>query len=108
MPKKKLHPILKILLVLFVFYVILYALAKTGYYDKRIKDKTTFTQEKIQEFENDIAQGETINMGEYLPKKEDYANILTKSANAFTHKLSLILTNNSDNIIAFFKALFIG
>ncbi len=108
MKKKKLHPILKILIVLFVFYVILYSLAKTGYYDKRIRDKTTFTEQQIAQFEADIAAGNNVDTQKYLPEVHDYSNVLTRSANAITHKLSLLLTNNSQNIIDFIKALFIG
>ncbi len=108
MKKKKLHPILKILIVLFCFYVILYTLNKTGYYDKVIRDKTTFTQQQIEKFESDIAAGADISMEDYLPEKPDYSNFLTKSANTITHKLSIILTNNSKNILDFLKALFLG
>ena len=108
MKKNKLHPVLKILIVLFIFYVILYTLAQTGYYDKRIRDKATFTQEQINAFESDVASGNEVDVGQYLPKAQDYSNVLTKGAYAITHKLSLLLTNNSKNIIDFLKALFIG
>lgn len=108
MKKKKLHPILKLLIILFCFYVILYTLSKTGYYDKQIRTKTSFTKEQIEAFESDIAAGNEITIGKYLPESEDYSNILTKGANAITHRLSIIFTKNSKNIIEFLKALFIG
>ena len=108
MKKEKLHPILKILIGLFVLYVILFSLSKSGYYDKKIRDKTAFTEKQIAQFESDVANGLEVDIEEYLPKEEDYSNALTKGANAISRRLSKILTNNSKNIVDFLKALFIG
>lgn len=107
MKKKKMHPVLKILLVLFVLYTGLYIMDEAGYYEKSMKDKVFTTKEQIEKFEKDIKDNKNVESQSYLPKTKDYSNVFTKSALAVSKKLNKILTNSSKNAFDFLKTLFL-
>lgn len=102
------HPALRLLAILFVFYVGLFITMKTGYHQKATRDKALLTENKIDQFESDVASNKTIDVISYLPKKEDYSNSFTNAAYGLSKRLSKVVSNKSKSVIAFFKALFIG
>jgi hypothetical protein len=104
----KMHPFFKILIVFFGIYVVLFILNETGYYEKSVRSRTTLTEQKRLEFEQDIEEGKVIDVISYLPEKQDYANILTKSANYLAKELGIIVDDRMEDIWHFLKALFIG
>ena len=108
MKKNRVHPFFKILLILFTFYCVLFILNETGYYEKSIKNRTIITEQKRIEFEKNIEDGKVVSIVSYLPEKEDYSNVLTKSANYLANRLGDIADNHIDGIWDFFKTLFIG
>lgn len=60
---------------LFIAYISLYILNLSGYYDGSIRRKVEFTEEQILEFEEDIANGEIVDLKEYLDSRnKDYTN----------------------------------
>lgn len=106
--EKKSNPFSKILFLLFLIYCGLFIAKETGYYDKSIREKVIFTQNKINDFEKDIAEGKEVNVISYLPKEEDYSNIYTKTANVVSNKLSTIFSSKVKNVWDFIRALFIS
>ena len=108
MKKKPMNPFFKILIVFFTIYCVLFILNETGYYEKSVKNRTIITEQKRIEFEKNIEDGKTLSVVSYLPKRVDYSNALTKSANYLENRLGDIVDNNIDSIWNFFKSLFIG
>ena len=108
MKKKKGSWFFRILIVLFIMYVALFIASQTGYYDKRVRDKTVMTDEQIKKFEEDIANNKTVDISSYLPQSPDYSNFLTKSANKMESKLEKIINNEAPDIWNFIKSLFIN
>ena len=108
MKKKRGNLFFRILTILFIIYVALFIVQQTGYYDKTVRDQTLMTEEKIKQFESDVAQNKAVDVINYLPEKEDYSNFLTRSANVITNKLGDILDKKVDNIWDIIKSLFIG
>ena len=86
MEKKKKTNWFKIIIILFfVAYISLYALNISGYYEGSIRRKVEFTSEQITQFENDVKNGETIDMTNYLKdQNKNYTNKVSK----FGYKLS--------------------
>jgi len=73
--KKKINYFKIILILLFITYISLYALNVSGYYDGSIRRKVEFTNNQIKEFESDIANGETVDIKDYLKdQNKDYTN----------------------------------
>lgn len=92
--KKKTNWFKIILGLLFVAYISLYALNETGYYDGNIRNKVEFTKEQIEEFEKDVANGEVVDLKEYLKdQNKDYTNgasrigyTISKNVDSFLNK----------------------
>lgn len=63
---------------LFLFFTALYLAQATGYYDTANTRKTTMTEDAIRRFEEDVRNGENIDMMNYLEAEKDYHNRLTR------------------------------
>lgn len=67
-----------ILLILFVIYISIYLSSSTGYVEYSNNSKTVFTEDKIKEFEKDIAEGKNVNIKDYIKNEtKDYSNNIT-------------------------------
>lgn len=108
MKNKKGNWFFRILTVLFVIYVALFISLHTGYYEKMVRDRTLMTEEKILEFENDVANNMVVDIKDYLPEEKDYSNFFTKSATTISNVLGNILDDKTENVWDFIKSLFIG
>ena len=108
MKKKKRNPFLIIFYFLFMLYVVLMISTKMGYNEAYIRKDTVLTKERLEKFEQDVKEEKTVDVINYLPEKEDYANVFTKSANFISRKLGKIIDSKKDNIWEFLKSLFLG
>ena len=65
--------------LLFLSFLVVYVAQSTGYYENLNYRKTYLTEEKIKEFENDVAEGKKINPDDYvIEEHKDYSNKLSK------------------------------
>ncbi|MBE6155177.1 MAG: hypothetical protein E7164_00265 [Firmicutes bacterium] len=106
--KKKGNWFFRILTVFFIIYVALFISLHTGYYEKTVRDRTLMTEEKIKQFEEDVANNMVVDIKDYLPNEEDYSNIFTKSAISISSTLGNILDSKAENFWDFIKSLFIS
>ena len=89
----------KIGLIIIIFlYLILFFSYKNGYYRTQNMEKRILTDEKIKEYENDLANGIDVTNKEYVVINEHYDNIYTR----FTLKLSKQIENTFQKAIKFF------
>lgn len=66
---------------LFAIFISIYGASKAGYYEYENQKQKEFTEEKIKEFENDIASGKDININDYLTyENKNYDNKITEVA----------------------------
>lgn len=66
-------------LLLFVIFIVIFISEESGYYEYRNSERKEFTEEKIREFEKDVAAGKNVNINDYLKvESKDYSNKLTK------------------------------
>ena len=69
----------KILFVLFIVYICVYAIGKNGFVERKMKDKTLYTEEQIRKFESDVENGQEVDVNAYLDNKVvDYSNSSSK------------------------------
>ena len=73
---KKSNPFLKLLLVFFLIFMALYIALESGYYDVKMGRKATITEEKLEEFENDVKEGKIVDLKDYLT--DDYVDYSSK------------------------------
>ena len=66
MPKKKNNIFFKILAILFLVYIALTIAYESGYYETKQKNRATLTKEAMEQFENDLKEGKTLDIKEYL------------------------------------------
>ncbi len=78
-------------LLLIVVFLGLYYAYSNGYYEKRQNDKILLTNEKIEQFEQDIKDGKDISLEDYEEEEEDYSTR--------TSKFSLNLSSKAEHIV---------
>ena len=80
--KKKDKPnwFFRILVILFLIYISLNIAMSAGYYEAKLNEKTTLTEESIKQFENDIKEGKEVDINDYVVEKNrDFSNNTTKT-----------------------------
>lgn len=65
-------------LVVIILFFSLYFTTMSGYYEINQSRKSTLTQEAIEKFENDVAEGKEIIAKNYLEEEVDYNNKASK------------------------------
>ena len=108
METKKKPNYLRILLIgLFLAYIVLYVLNVTGYYNSNIRRKVTFTDEQIKIFENDVKNGEKVDLKDYLKDQDkNYTNNASKVGYAVSTNLENFLNNGIKDIMGILSKLF--
>ena len=69
----------KLFLCLFIAFFALYVSEATGYYEFEQHKRVKLTQEKIKQFEQDIAEGKHVDIKDYMGERE--INYQTKISN---------------------------
>ncbi|MBQ3021151.1 MAG: hypothetical protein IJD92_02865 [Bacilli bacterium] len=103
--KKKNNLILKILLVLFIIYFCLYLMNNLGYYNINSKN-VVLTNEKIKEFEDDIKNGENIDIKNYINDNINYKNTYSNLGYNLSLGIDNIFNKGIKKVSKIFKKLF--
>lgn len=105
--KKKSNIFSKIMIILFILFLICYILSISGYYENKMHLKTTFTEEKMNEFENDVKNGVEIDLNTYIDTAEkNYSNKFTRISDNLGNMSCNIFEKGLSGLIDIFKALF--
>ena len=67
-----------LLLVIVILFFSLYFSMASGYFEYNEGKKTTLTEEAIERFDNDVAEGKEISADNYLEKEVNYSNRFSK------------------------------
>lgn len=95
----KKESIFKFILLCFIicFLVILFA-GKTGYYENKLRDNSILTEEQIKKFEEDIKNGKSVDISNYvINENKDYTTKLTSDV----YSVSLKVEKTIDKIVKF-------
>ncbi len=69
----------RIFLALFIAFLAIYMSSATGYYEFEQHNKMVLTEEKIKEFEQDVAEGKEVDIKNYIVSDTpNYQNNLSK------------------------------
>ncbi len=105
--KKKGTWVLKLLGVLFVLYISLTIAIQAGYYEAKLGEKTTITEEAIKQFEEDVRSGKDVDINDYITNVQmDYSNQTTKAGVLFSKAVEAVMSKGIDGMVNIFKALF--
>ena len=104
---KNKYILLKILLVFFVIYVVLYISTKTGYYEYKTYTKTKLTEEAMVKFEKDISEGKNVTIDDYLIEEHiDYSNNLSKLGSNIGNTIDNIMNKSIKKTLNILSELF--
>lgn len=108
MESKKKEPVfLKILAVLFILYLSLTIAISSGYYEAKLSEKATITDEAMKQFEEDVRAGKNVDIKDYLTDiKKDYSNGATKLGSDFSKIIEKFMSKGINELINIFKILF--
>lgn len=77
-----------VFIIIFICYLVTYISYENGYYETKAAQKTVLTNEKIKEFESDVAAGKNVELTDYLDKtKIDYSNRVSNITLKFSKTL---------------------
>ncbi len=104
---KKSRYFFRILFSFFLVFIALIIAYESGYYETKSSNKAILTKEAMEQFENDIAKGEIVDLKKYVKdEKIDYSNKVTKIGNKVSNSLSDIMTNGLTGLFDALKSLF--
>ena len=105
--KKKPNILFKILALLFLVFTALILAYESGYYETKNKNRAILTKEAMAKFEEDIKNGEVVDVKDYLKEERvDYSNTVTKVGNKITNNLSGFMTKGLSGLFKSLKGLF--
>ena len=105
--KKKKNWFLRLLTILFIIFIRLYIASISGYYEASLGNKVALTDEAIKRFEQDVIEGKTVDVEDYiLEERVDYSNTFTDAGDKLTESVQKVLTEGIGGIWDAIKVLF--
>ena len=107
MKKKKKNNVFKfIFMIFFLSFLVIYFSELTGYYEYQNYKKTVFTEEKIKEFEEDVAKGKRVDINDYIVvDTKNYNNRLSKLTSGLSDEISKLVNGGVENTFKFLSRL---
>ena len=103
--KKKKNIFLRCILILFLIFISLYFMDNLGYYNIASKNKI-LTEEQIKEFENDIKNGYSIDIKNYVKDNTNYRNTYSDIGYNLSNCIDNVLNKGLKNLSNILKKLF--
>ena len=92
----------RIFLGLLIGFTALYVSEATGYYEFEQHKRVTLTEEKIKQFEDDVAQGKNIDIKDYIEEKDvSYENVASTLGNTLSDHIGNLVTDGLDQHLIF-------
>ena len=96
-----------ILILLFIFFLINYYQVESGNYQNELTQKTILTEEKIKEFEQDVKDGNYIDLKNYTENNYvDTSNAFSKFGNHIGEGLEKIINEKGQDFFKIIKKYF--
>ena len=107
--KKKNNWFKRILIVLFIIFIGLYISSISGFYESKLSNKVAFTQEAIEQFEEDVMNGKAVDVETFINDEYvDYSNKFSTSGDKFSEAVVKIFTKGLSGAWDTIKVLFLG
>lgn len=92
----------KFFLVLLIGFTAIYISEATGYYEFEQHNKKVLTEEKIKQFEEDVANGKNIDINDYVVTNEqNYETKLSKFGDKMSNKVEKFVVDGLNNTFKF-------
>lgn len=103
--KKKRNWFLIFIEIIFIIYIALYTMDSLGYYNIAAKNKV-ITEEKLEEFESDVKNGEYVDIKEYIRDTTNYKNAYSNLGYNISVGIDNVLNKGLKRIGDILKKLF--
>lgn len=95
-----------IFMVFFISFIVVYFSELTGYYEYQNHKKSTLTEEKIKQFEKDVAEGKEVDINDYVVvETKNYNNGLSKLTSKLSDGISSLVQSGVENTFKFLSNL---
>lgn len=92
------------LFLVFLAYYIAYA---SGYYEANVSRKATITQEKLEQFEEDVKDGKEIDVSDYVQSDSiDYSSPVSNLGNSISSGIDSLMGGGVSDFFDFLGKLF--
>ena len=99
----------KILLALFISFLAIYISSATGYYEFEQHNRMVLTEEKIKEFEQDVADGKEVDIKSYIVSDiPNYENAVSKLGNKISTQFESFIQNGIESTFSFLNKMLQG
>lgn len=99
----------KMFLALFIAFFSLYVSEATGYYEFEQHKKVTLTQEKIKQFEQDVADGKEVDIKDYMGEKEmDYQTKISQAGLKISESIGKYVQGGLETTFEFLNQIMEG
>lgn len=104
--KKKRNIFKTLLIISFIIFIGLYIASESGFYEARLKNEVALTDKAILEFEQDVLDGEIVDLNSYLTKDYvDYSNTFTTLGEKVSDALIKLIVEGASGIWDAIKVL---
>ncbi len=80
---------------------------QSGYYEAKLNERTTLTEEQMKQFEEDIKNGKEIDLNNYLAEqRRDFSNGATKAGVAVSNIIENVFAEGFTRLGDILKKLF--
>jgi len=105
--KKKKNYFLYIIGFLFLCFFVLYISKESGYYEYKAHTKKTLTNEAIEKFEKDLAEGKDVSVEDYaVVTYTDFSNPISNIGYKSGKAVETFMTKGIKNAFKLFSTLF--
>jgi hypothetical protein len=94
--------IIRIFIILLIIYSVIYFGEGIGYLEYEQYKKTILTEEKIEQFEQDVKDGKEIDINSYMDLEEmDYSSSISNFGYHLSNEVEKIVTSSMNSIFKF-------
>lgn len=88
-----------VFVLLFLAFIVSYAIEKSGYYEYNLHNKVIMTNEAMAQFEKDLADGKDVTKEDYVVSTEkDYTSNLTRTTNKVSVNVNKFLKKGIEGV----------
>lgn len=98
---------IKILVILFISFIIMYISKEKGLYEIKTYNKTVLTKESMLKFESDVEKGLNVSIKDYVSDDyKDYSNIVTKTGSSLNKLVETFMNDGIKKTLKVISHLF--
>lgn len=95
-----------IMLFFFIIFISIFMASSSGYYEYENKNKMKLTEEKMKQFEEDVANGKNVDVKDYITENEkDYENNITLIGDKMSNIVNNSITKGLEGSFKFIDKL---